>query len=112
MKALAIVALVFTAISFLVPVFGVYISVFTSLLCLFSFRFEPTLSGVTVGINLLKTLFLSPSIAATAALEAASTDGSVEATTFLYWLLNGFHIFVLVVGIILASTRKKENESK
>tara|TARA_S200002703_G_scaffold145088_1_gene139213 strand:+ start:273 stop:605 length:333 start_codon:yes stop_codon:yes gene_type:complete len=109
MKALAIVALIFTAISFFVPIFGVYISVFTSLLCLFSFRFEPTLSGITVGLNLLKTLFLSPSIVATAALEAATTEGSTEVTSFLYWTLNGFHIFVLVVGIVLASTRKKKD---
>ena len=109
MKALAIVALVFTGISFLIPFFGVYISVFTSFLCLFCFRFEPTLSGITVGLNLVKTLFLSPSIVATAALEAASTEGSTEVTSILYWTLNGFHVFVLIVGIILASTRKKKD---
>ena len=70
MKALAITALVLTGISFIIPIFGVYISLFTSLLALISFRAEATLSGITIGLNLVKTAFLSPSLVVTAAAVA------------------------------------------
>lgn len=103
MKALAITALVITGISFIIPVFGVFISLFTSVLALISFRSEATLSGITVGLNLVKTAFLSPSIAI-AAVAAEGTDGSGGS---LYAFYVGWHVVALVLGIVLAVTKKK-----
>tara|TARA_Y100001935_G_scaffold128980_1_gene106959 strand:- start:662 stop:1021 length:360 start_codon:yes stop_codon:yes gene_type:complete len=114
MKALAITALVITGVSFVIPVFGVFISLFTSVLALISFRWEATLSGITVGINLVKTAFLSPSLVVAAAAVASDeiTSGeSIEAAgatgASLYYFYVGWHVVILVIGIILAMTKKK-----
>jgi len=106
MKALAITALVITGISFIIPVYGVFISLLTSVLALISFRWEATLSGITVAINLVKTAFLSPSLIVSAALVAE--DSTQEAGESLYGFYVGWHVVILIIGIILAVTKKKE----
>jgi len=62
MKAMAITALVFAALSILIPVGGVFIAMLCSVLAWLSFRSQPTLSGITFGINIINTAFLSPSL--------------------------------------------------
>ena len=67
---------------------------------------EATLSGITIGLNLVKTAFLSPSLVVTAAAVAVES-GSDEAGATTYWLFVGWHVVTLVLGIILAATKKK-----
>jgi len=62
MKPLAIIALIFAALSIFIPVGGVFIAMICSVLALISFRSQPTLAGVTFGIDIINTAFLSPSI--------------------------------------------------
>ena len=105
MKALAIVALVITGISFIIPVYGVFISLGTSFLAVISFRSEPVLSGITVGLNLVKTAFFSLSIGAAVLAAELAEPGS---GSMIYWGYVGFHVVALVLGIVLAMTKKKD----
>ena len=105
MKALAIVALVITGISFIIPVYGVFISLGTSFLAVISFRSEAVLSGITVGLNLVKTAFFSLSIGAAVLAAELTEPGS---GSMIYWGYVGFHVVALVLGIVLAMTKKKD----
>jgi len=94
MKAIAIVALIFASLSIFVPVGGVFIAMFCSVLALISFRAQSTLSGITFGLNILSTAFLSPSIVLT---DITSEDtGAGE----IYWFYVGFHVVLLVLAVI------------
>jgi len=94
MKAIAIVALVFASLSIFIPVGGVFIAMFCSLLALISFRSEPTLSGIAFGLNIISTAFLSPSIVLT---DVSSTD---TAPGEIYWFYVGFHVALLALAVI------------
>lgn len=96
MKALAIIALIFASISILVPVIGVYLALLCSLLALIAFCWQPTLSGITIGMNIISTTFLSPSVYLGAGIAEANTrgDGSVVLN-----ILIGFHIVCLGLGL-------------
>lgn len=71
MKALAIVALVFSCLSVFTPVIGIFIAMLCSFMAMIAFRSQSTISGVTFGINILSTAFLSPSLVAS---EVVMTD--------------------------------------
>ena len=86
MKALAIVALVFGALSIFIPVGGVLLAMLCSLMAMISFRSQPTLSGITFGINTINTAFLSPSIMLS---DVASSGAFV-----------GFHLMLLAVALV------------
>lgn len=107
MKGLAITALVLTGVSFLIPVFGVFVSLLTSVMALISFRWQPTLSGITVGINLIKTAFLSPSLFIAVG-GTAAVGASDEQAVGLYGFYVGWHVVILVAGVLLAITKKKQ----
>lgn len=94
MKALAIIALVFAAISMIVPVMGIFIAMFCSMLALISFRSEVTLSAVTFGLNILSTAFLSPSLMLA---DAVSTSSSESGALFGGYVL--FHVVLLALAI-------------
>jgi hypothetical protein len=91
MKALAIVALSFAALSIFIPVMGVFLAILCSVLALIAFRSEPTLAGITLGINIINTAFLSPSIVisdvvSSGALDAAaSTTANATQVGAIYW---------------------------
>ena len=59
MKALAIIALVFAGLSIFIPVGGVFLAMLCGVFALISFRSQTTLSGITFGINIINTAFLS-----------------------------------------------------
>lgn len=112
MKALSITALIFAAISIFVPVIGVYIALLCSLLSLISFYWQPTLSGITIGLNILSTIFLSPSIALQAGMAEGNAKGGGEQILIFY---IGFHIVCLIIGILSLTVkffRKKSNKLK
>lgn len=102
MKALAIVAVVLAGISFFIPVIGVFSAMVASVLAVIAFRSQATLSGVAVGINIVNTAFFSPSLLI--AEGANQMDGGAAGS--LYWFYVGFHLVLLVIGIILAYTKK------
>ena len=108
MKALAIIALVFGAISILIPVGGVFIAMFCSVIALITFYKCPTLSGVTFGLNILSTAFLTPSIAIT----AVSMQQNGENGVGLYWFYVGFHIVLFILAIIISIIMKKKAANK
>ena len=107
MRALSIVALVVAGLSFFIPIGGVFLAILASLMAVISFRSEATLSGVAVGLNLINTAFFSPSIViAEGANQVADGEGSV------YFFYVGIHVVALIVGIILAMTKKEEDSAQ
>ncbi len=107
MKALAIVALVFACLSIFIPVGGVFIAMICSILALISFRSQPTLSGITFGIDIINTAFLSPSIVVSDAIssseEAKQLLDSTSQTTDsgdVYMIYVGFHIILLITALL------------
>ena len=97
MKALAIVALIFSAISVFIPVGGVYLALLCSVFALASFRAQPTLAGIAFGINIISTAFLSPTLMLAASGVASSrADSSLEG---LYFFFVGFHVVLLAAAI-------------
>lgn len=107
MKALSIVALVFGALSIFIPVGGVFIAMICSLMAMISFRSQPTLSGITFGLNIMNTAFLSPSILLSDAASSGAFDtaGSISTTApteagSIYWAYVGFHLVLFVVAIV------------
>ncbi|EFU68526.1 hypothetical protein I6H44_01690 [Aggregatibacter segnis] len=109
MKALSIVALIFAAISIFIPVIGLYIAILCSLLALISFYSQPTLSGITIGINILSTIFLSPSLALQAGMAEGNTSGGGSQILGFY---IGIHVICLVVGFLLIILRKIFSKKK
>lgn len=107
MKALSIVALVFGALSIFIPVGGVFLAMLCSLMAMISFRSQPTLSGITFGLNIINTAFLSPSILLSDAASSGAwnTAGSVSTTAApteagsIYWAYVGFHLVLFVIAI-------------
>lgn len=105
MKALAIIALVFGGLSVFIPVGGVFIAMLCSVFALVTFRSHPTLSGVTFGINIINTAFLSPSImlADASASGSLAPAGAASAPTTeageIYWAYVGFHIVLFIVAV-------------
>ncbi|MDC9613145.1 hypothetical protein PSI19_04445 [Xenorhabdus khoisanae] len=108
MKALAIIALIFAALSIFIPVGGVFIAMFCSVFALITFYKNPTLSGVTFGINIIDAAFLSPSIMATAATMHSNGEDGIG----FYWFYVGFHIVLFVLAIIISMILKKKAQSK
>ncbi len=110
MKALAIVALVFVALSLFIPVLGVFLAMLCSIFALISFRSQATLSGITFGINIINTAFLSPSIMLS---DAASSTGAFELDIVdetaiiemgnIYLFYVGFHIVLISRSNVVAS---------
>lgn len=127
MKAISIIALIFASIAMLIPVGGPYIAIFCSLLAMISFRWEPTLSGITFGINILNTAFLSPSLVVAGAAVKAAPAITTSATALqaglngvdpnaatavtsaaaagdkpsLYAIFIGLHIAAFVVAVLI-----------
>jgi len=97
MKALSIVALVFAALSIFIPVGGVFIAMLCSLMVLISFRSQPTISGITFGINIINTAFLSPSLVVSEAVSSLATPKDAGET---YWFYVGFHLVLLSLAIV------------
>ena len=120
MKALAIVALIFAALSIFIPVGGIYIPLLCSLMALIVFRSQTTLSGVTFGINIINTAFLSPILVMSdmhASGELDINNSALSATREsgdLYWSFLGIHLFLLSVSIIwrlIRGASKHTNEA-
>ncbi|KKM90662.1 hypothetical protein LCGC14_1236420 [marine sediment metagenome] len=106
MKALAIVALVFAGLSIFVPLGGIFLAMICSVFAAISFRSQPTLSGITFGINIINTAFLSPSLVITDVVSsgALDTSTSVQAAPTdsgeIYWFYVGFHLVLFVIAIV------------
>ena len=106
MKALSIVALVFAGLSIFIPVAGVFLAMLCSVLALISFRSQATLSGITFGINIINTAFLSPSIvisdmSASGDLNLGTTVATPTAESGeIYWFYVGFHLVLFAIAIV------------
>lgn len=119
MKALAILGLVFGSLSIFIPVGGIFIAMLCSVFALISFRSNPTLSGITFGINIINTAFLSPSIMIADASSSGAFNKVGEIGTqnteagSIYWIYVGFHLVLLVAALswrLLKGAPKVENE--
>jgi len=107
MKALSIVSLVFAGLSIFIPVGGVFIAMLCSAMALIAFRSQPTLAGITFGINIINTAFLSPSIVMSDMQASGALDlGTAAATTpqmesgDIYWVYVGFHLVLFAIAIV------------
>lgn len=94
MKAISIIALVFAAISIFIPIGGIFLAMLCSFMAMISFRSQPTISGVTFGITILSTAFLSPMLLLSEA-NAANTTGAGE----IYRFYVGFHIVLFCIAL-------------
>lgn len=116
MKALAIVALVFSSIAIFVPVAGVFLALFCSLLAMISFRSQPTLAGISFGLNIINTAFLSPMImvsdvmSSDAATAAAYSMEHTESGT-IYWTYVGLHLTLFFFAIMWRAIRGAPKEN-
>lgn len=101
MKALAILALIFGSLSIFIPLGGVIIAMFCSVIAMITFRSEPTLSGVTFGINIINTAFLTPSLMLTEviALGSASASAPTELSG-IYWAYVGLHLVMFTIAVV------------
>ncbi|ORF47093.1 hypothetical protein B5799_13730, partial [Gilliamella apicola] len=91
--SLSIIALIFSALSIFIPVMGIYIAIICSIFALITFCKEPTISGITFGINIISTAFLSPTLALTAG---------------LYIFFVGFHIVLMLIAFIILFVLKRK----
>jgi hypothetical protein len=64
MKAIAIVALIFSCAAMVMPAGGAFLAVLISGLAFVSFRDEPTIAGTAFGVNIINTLSLNPDFVA------------------------------------------------
>lgn len=107
MKALAVVALIFAALSIFIPIGGIYLAMLCSVLALISFRSQSTLSGITFGIDIINTAFLSPVIVLSDMHASGELDLATEATRTMpvkesgdvYFVFVGFHLVLLAIAI-------------
>ena len=98
MKALAVVALVFSGLCVFIPFMGVFLAMLCSLMALIAFRSQPTLAGITFGINIVSTAFLSPSLIAADVIQSKQTTGATESGD-LYLFYVGWHVVLLLIAI-------------
>lgn len=66
-----------------------------SVFALITFCKQPTLSGITFGLNIISTAFLSP------VLVAANSSASAENGNAVYWFYVGFHIVLMLIAFVL-----------
>lgn len=105
MKALSIVALIFAALSIFIPVGGIFIAMGCSVLALITFCKQPTLSGITFGLNIISTAFLSPTLA----MSASTMQNSGQSGTSMYMFYVGFHVVLMLLAFAtLFIFRKKK----
>ena len=95
MKAIAIISLIFGALSIFIPVGGIFLAMLCSVLAMISFRSEPTISGVTFGITILSTAFLSPMLF----ISEANSSNTAEPGE-VYWFYVGFHLVFFGIAIL------------
>lgn len=106
MLAFAIIAFILSGFAVIMPFFGVYMAMLSSVLALVSFRSQLGLSGAAFLINMVNTAFLSPSFfIQTVASEAKGTAdtllnlfGVIDAALFKYWLFVGFHVALFIAA--------------
>ncbi len=109
MKALAIIAVVFAGLSIFIPLVGIFLAMFCSVLALMTFRSQSTLSGITFGLNIISTAFLSPSLMVAEAfnssksseVEVMSATTQIPSSTSggIYLFYVGFHIALFFIAI-------------
>lgn len=101
MKALSIVALVFSGLSIFIPIGGVFIAMLCSVMAMIAFRAQPTLAGIAFGVNIINTAFLSPSIMLTDAVSSVGAQLSPQTVEdeSVYWFYVSFHLVFLVTAI-------------
>lgn len=99
MKALAILALVFASLSIFIPLGGILLAVLCSIFALITFRTHITLSGITFGLNIINTAFLTPSLFIVEQMATGTTSGD-KVPTDMYFAYLGIHITLFVVAIL------------
>ena len=100
MKALAIVALVFSGLSIFIPLGGILLAVLCSIFALITFRTHITLSGIIFGLNIINTAFLTPSLFIVEHMANGTTPSGDKVPTDMYFAYLGFHITLFVIAII------------
>lgn len=102
MKALSIIGLVFAGLSIVVPVVGVFLAMLCSALALIAFRSQPTLAGVTFGLNIVSTALLSPSLLVAEAVNSSTVNAQAAtgSTGSIYLFYVGFHVVLFAVAIV------------
>ena len=99
MKAVAILALIFSVVSFFVPLYGVVTALGCSLVAALSFRWQPTISAVAIGINLISAAFFSPTLLFAEELFFAALP-EVFMFGSMYAFNVGFHSLSMLMGIV------------
>lgn len=98
MKALSIVALIFSSIAVFTPFVGVFVAIICSIFAVISFRSQPTLSGITLGINIISTAFFSPLLVSTA-LNLDDEKSELFSSFDTYFIYVGIHVVALIASV-------------
>lgn len=108
MQVLAIFAPVFSSLSIVMPYADIFLAMICSILALVFFHSQPLLSGITLGLKVISSAFLSPRpIAAevSAKMDRQSTSGSSIGAEVGYFFYSGFHLVLLLVALICRAMR-------
>jgi len=112
MKGLAIIALIFAAVSLIIPIVGKEIAILCSIFAIISFRSETNLGATTFGINIINTAFLTPSLFFVEDETLSSIDFnqvlSLDPTILdfetysweVYFLYLGIHVVLFFIAVI------------
>lgn len=116
MKALAILGLIFSSLSIFIPVMGIIIGLICSFMALISFRSQSTISGITFGINIISTAFLSPlllisDVASSTASYGISTDDFPTEAGEIYWFYVGYHLIFLILALLWRAIKGPPNKN-
>jgi len=124
MKALGIVAVVVSALSVVIPVFGAsYLPIIAGIMALIAVREEPTLAFVALGINIINVAFLSPILLVASAVtgcagEVASGMEEIMSGNYnvdtpdcgagsMYWTYLSIHLVAAAIAGVLTYMNKK-----
>ena len=129
MKALGIVAIVVSALSIVIPVFGAsYLPIIAGIMALIAVRQEPTLAFVALGINIVNVAFLSPILLVASAVAGCGEEivssgmdlyNSFESGTMpsfeepdcgagsMYWTYLSIHLVAAAIAGVLSYMSKK-----
>ena len=113
MKGLAIIALIFAAVSLIIPHVGKEIAILCSIFAIISFRSETNIGATTFGINIINTAFLTPSLLSVERDETLSSIDfnqvlSIDPTILdfetysweFYFFYLGIHVVLFFIAVI------------
>lgn len=111
-KGLGIAALVFAVLAIIVPIYGIYLGIVTSLLGIAVAALKEQALAVAIGsTNILNAVFFTPSLRMASAGAELAGQSSAEIHS-IFWLWVGAALVSIVVAIVARRKKPKEVEPR